>query len=46
MLTTAYKGKTNVMAMSWRMMVELDARLVNCVVSSADYSFSVLRLST
>jgi flavin reductase (DIM6/NTAB) family NADH-FMN oxidoreductase RutF len=43
LLTTAGKGKTNVMAMSWHMMVEFEPPLVACVVSSADYSFAVLR---
>jgi flavin reductase (DIM6/NTAB) family NADH-FMN oxidoreductase RutF len=43
LLTTASKGKTNVMAMSWHMMVEFDPPLVACVVSSADYSFAALR---
>ena len=43
LLTTADKGKFNVMTMSWHMMVEFEPPLVACVVSSADYSFAVLR---
>src|SRR5512139_1650876 len=43
LLTTASKGKANVMAMSWHMMVEFEPPLVACIVSSADYSFSALR---
>lgn len=43
LLTTADKGKINVMAMSWHMMVEFQPPLVACVVSSADYSFAALR---
>jgi flavin reductase (DIM6/NTAB) family NADH-FMN oxidoreductase RutF len=43
LLTTADKGKSNVMTMSWHMMVEFEPPLVACVVSSADYSFAALR---
>ena len=43
LLTTAYKGRANVMTMSWHMMVEFEPPLIACVVSSADYSFAALR---
>jgi flavin reductase (DIM6/NTAB) family NADH-FMN oxidoreductase RutF len=43
LLTTSHKGRANVMAMSWHMMVEFTPPLVACVVSSADYSFAALR---
>ena len=43
LLTTARKGRANVMALSWHMMVEFEPPLVACVVSSADYSFAALR---
>ena len=43
LLTTAHRGRTNVMAMSWHMMVEFEPPLVACVVSNADYSFAALR---
>jgi flavin reductase (DIM6/NTAB) family NADH-FMN oxidoreductase RutF len=43
LLTTAHKGKANVMAMSWHMMVEFEPPLVACVVSSGDHSFAALR---
>ena len=43
LLTTAHKGRPNVMTMSWHMMVEFEPPLVACVVSSADYSFGALR---
>jgi flavin reductase (DIM6/NTAB) family NADH-FMN oxidoreductase RutF len=43
LLTTARKGRANVMAMSWHMMVEFNPPLVACVVSNADYSFAALR---
>jgi flavin reductase (DIM6/NTAB) family NADH-FMN oxidoreductase RutF len=43
LLTTASKGRANVMAMSWHMMVEFTPPRVACVVSNADYSFATLR---
>src|SRR5450432_2246711 len=43
LLTTAHKGRANVMAMSWHMMVEFEPPLVACVVSSDDHSFDALR---
>jgi flavin reductase (DIM6/NTAB) family NADH-FMN oxidoreductase RutF len=43
LLTTAHRGRFNVMTMSWHMMVEFEPPLVACVVSSANYSFAALR---
>ena len=43
LLTTAHKGRANVMTMSWHMMVEFEPPLVACVVSSANHSFAALQ---
>ena len=43
LLTTARKGRTNIMTMSWHMMVEFEPPLVACVVSNRGYSFAALR---
>jgi len=43
LLTTASKGRANVMTMSWHMMVEFEPPLIACVVSGNDYSFAALR---
>jgi flavin reductase (DIM6/NTAB) family NADH-FMN oxidoreductase RutF len=43
LLTTAHKGRANMMAMSWHMMVEFEPPLIACVVSNADYSYTALR---
>ncbi len=43
LLTTAAKGRPNVMTMSWHMMVEFEPPLIACIVSNADYSFAALR---
>ena len=42
-LTTARKGRANVMTMSWHMMLEFEPPLVACVCSEANYSFAALR---
>lgn len=43
LLTTARRGRANVMTMSWHMMMEFEPPLIGCVVSSANYSFGALR---
>src|ERR1035437_3325714 len=43
MLTTAHKGRANVMTMSWHMMVEFEPPLIACVVSNANHSYTALR---
>ena len=42
LLTTAHRGKTNVMTMSWHMCVDFTPEIA-CVVSPGDYSFTALR---
>lgn len=44
LLTTAHRGRDNVMTMSWHTMMEFEPPLVGCVVSEADFSFAALRL--
>jgi flavin reductase (DIM6/NTAB) family NADH-FMN oxidoreductase RutF len=43
LLTTAHKGRSNVMAMSWHTMMEFEPPLVGCVVSGRDFSFAALK---
>lgn len=45
LLTTAGKGRANVMAMSWHMMMEFEPPLVGCIVSGRHYTFELLRAS-
>jgi flavin reductase (DIM6/NTAB) family NADH-FMN oxidoreductase RutF len=45
LLTTARRGRANVMTMSWHMMVEFEPPLIACVVSNANHSFAALRAS-
>lgn len=43
LLTTAHKGRANVMVMSWHMMLEFEPPLIACVVSNRNYSYAALR---
>jgi flavin reductase (DIM6/NTAB) family NADH-FMN oxidoreductase RutF len=43
LLTTAAKGRANIMTLSWHMMVEFEPPLIACVVSSANHSFTALK---
>ena len=43
LLTTVYKGRPNVMTLSWQTMVEFEPPLVACVVGEGSYSFPALR---
>jgi flavin reductase (DIM6/NTAB) family NADH-FMN oxidoreductase RutF len=45
LLTTAHKGRANVMTMSWHTMLEFEPPLVGCVVSANDFSHTALRLT-
>ncbi|MCC7310288.1 MAG: flavin reductase family protein [Sulfuritalea sp.] len=42
LLSTAHKGKLNVMAMSWHMMMEFEPPLVGCLVSGRHLIFEAL----
>ena len=42
LLTTARKGRANVMPMSWHTMLEFEPPLVGCVVSDRNFSFAAL----
>jgi len=43
LLTTQWKGRPNVMTMSWHMMMEFVPPLVGCVVSNRNYTFETLK---
>lgn len=42
LLTTAHRGRRNVMTMSWHMMVEFVPPLIACIVSDANFSAAAL----
>ena len=43
LLTTAHRGRYNVMTMSWHTMLEFDPPRVGCVVSDRNHSFAALK---
>jgi flavin reductase (DIM6/NTAB) family NADH-FMN oxidoreductase RutF len=43
LVTTAGKGRANVMTMSWHTMLEFEPPLVGCVISNRNYSFDILQ---
>lgn len=45
LVSTLYKGRPNLMAMSWHMMVEFTPPLIACVLGPRDYSYKALKAS-
>lgn len=45
LVSTAHRGRTNIMAMSWHTMMEFEPPLVGCVISGRHFSFELLRAS-
>ena len=43
MVTTARKGRANVMRMSWHTMIEFTPPLVGCVISERNHTFGILK---
>ncbi len=43
LVTTAHKGRANIMTMSWQTMMEFEPPLVGCVISGNNFSFEALR---
>ena len=43
LVTTAHKGKANIMTQSWHTMMEFEPPLVGCVISGRNHSFDALR---
>ena len=43
MLSTARKGRANLMTMSWHTMMEFEPPLVGCVISDRNYSYAALK---
>jgi len=43
LVTTAHKGRSNIMTMSWHTMMEFEPPIVGCVISNRDYTFDILK---
>jgi flavin reductase (DIM6/NTAB) family NADH-FMN oxidoreductase RutF len=42
MVTTAQRGRANIMTMSWHTMMEFEPPLVGCVISNRSHTFGIL----
>lgn len=45
LVTSAYKGKSNIMTMGWHTVMEFTPSLVGCVIANSNYSFDLIRTS-
>jgi flavin reductase (DIM6/NTAB) family NADH-FMN oxidoreductase RutF len=45
LVSSAHKGKTNIMTMGWHMIMEFQPSLIGCIISSANHSFEMVRNS-
>lgn len=43
LVTTSHKGNSNVMTMSWQMMIDFEPPILGCVISNRNYSFNFLK---
>ena len=45
LVSSAHKGKTNIMTMGWHMVMEFSPSLVGCLISSGNHSFEMIEAS-
>jgi flavin reductase (DIM6/NTAB) family NADH-FMN oxidoreductase RutF len=45
LVSSAWKGKRNIMTMGWHMVMEFSPALVGCLISSGNHSFGMIRQS-
>lgn len=45
MVTTAGKGRPNIMTMSWHTMIDFEPPIVGCVISEQSYTFGILKVT-
>ncbi|HYA20187.1 MAG TPA: flavin reductase family protein [Burkholderiales bacterium] len=43
MVTTARKGRANIMTMSWHTMMDFEPPIIGCVIGEQSYTFGILR---
>lgn len=43
MVTTAQKGRANIMTMSWHTMMDFEPPIVGCVISDGNFTFGILK---
>ena len=45
LVSSAYKGETNIMTMGWHMIMEFQPSLIGCYIWTANHSFEMIRKS-
>jgi flavin reductase (DIM6/NTAB) family NADH-FMN oxidoreductase RutF len=45
LVSSAWKGKTNIMTMGWHMILEFQPSLIGCYIWTEDHSFHMIRSS-
>lgn len=45
LLSSAWRGETNIMTMGWHMVLEFSPALIGCLISNANHSFELVRRS-
>lgn len=45
LVSSAWKGRTNIMTMGWHTLMEFTPSLIGCIISSENYSFELIRKS-
>jgi len=45
LVSSAWKGETNIMTMGWHMVMEFSPSLIGCLISSGNHSFELVRRS-
>ena len=45
LVSSAWKGETNIMTMGWHMVMEFSPSLVGCLISSGNHSYDLIRQS-
>src|SRR6202166_950346 len=45
LVSSAWKGETNIMTMCWHTVMEFEPSLVGCMISSGNHSFELIRAS-
>ena len=45
LVSSAWRGKTNIMTMGWHVVLEFSPSLVGCLISSGNHSFEMIRRS-
>ena len=45
LVSSAHRGKTNIMTMGWHMIMEFEPSLIGCYIWTANHSFEMIRRS-